>query len=468
MTKSFYLEPMDSSPVVRYYIETYGCAANQADSELMESILSSAGYARSSLDEADFLIINTCGVKSPTENKIVHRIKELSRTGKPLIVAGCLPKINWDRLVSETSFNVALTPYTAHRVLEAVREARRGAEHVIIDGSRPVEKPLFQGARRASGLIGVIEVEEGCNFQCSFCATKFARGTTYSYSPESIIGAVKKLVGSGVLEVRLTGQDVAAYHRDGVDLPELVRRIVREVGGVYRIRVGMMTPVYAYRIRRGLAGLLALTNVYKFLHIPVQTGSDRVLRLMGRGHKISLFRDLVSYLRREFGDYTLATDIIVGHPGETEEDFKLTLRLLREVGFDVVNLSKFGSRPGTRASLMKQIPSNVVAERSREAYDVCLEVMEKRNSRWVGWEGRAFVVEKGTKAGTWIARNDWYKPIVVRGGREVYGKIVEVRVEGYSAVRLDGRLVRVHEAARTTGGLREGLEEGLQVEAATT
>jgi len=425
----------------RYYLETYGCAANQADSAIMRGILEGAGFeAAASPEESDVVLINTCGVKSPTEDKIIDRLAELSRSGRPLVVAGCLTLINWRRLVRAADFGAALTPRSVHRVLEAVELAAADPRgRALLDSEGPPEKPDLS---IPEGLVGTVEIEDGCTFSCSFCATKLSRGTTHSYSARSIVEAVRRMVRAGAREIRLTGQDVASY-RDGaggaeLDLVGLVELIDSEVEGDYRLRIGMMTPVLAWRLSGRLPELYGRARVYKFAHIPVQSGSDRVLRLMRRGHGADLFLELVRRLRSRVPMLTLETDVIVGHPGEDEEDFRMTLDLLRATEPDVVNLSKYSNRPGTEASRMEQLPSQVVAERSREAHREVMRMMEKRNSRWMGWRGRALVLERGTRPGTMIARNDWYKPIVIGGGARLLGRWIEVSVDGYTPVHLNG------------------------------
>lgn len=423
-------------------METYGCAANQAESEIMGGLLDQAGFHDvGNPREADLIIVNTCGVKRPTEDKIIERLRRLSRLDKPLVIAGCLPKINWDRLIREVEFAVAITPHSVHRIVEAAEIAMEGgSSRRLLDSREPPDKPALQ-TKRLHERIGTIIIEDGCNFRCSFCATRFARGYTYSYPPASILGAARGLLSSGAVEVRLTGQDVAAYRYGSMNLPGLVRTLVNEVPGDYRIRVGMMTPMFADRIRDGLVGMLEERKVYKFTHIPVQSGSDHLLALMRRGHGVELFETLISFLRGKIDRLTLATDVIVGHPGEGEDDFELTLKLLRRVEPDVVNLSKYGNRPNTPASKMVQVPTDIISKRSRMMYEAALMMMEHRNSSWVGWEGCVRIIKRGRKLGTLIARNDWYKPIVVKGEEDLLGKTLNVIVEGYTPVRLDGRIL---------------------------
>ena len=422
---------------MRYYLETYGCAANRADELVMREVLRRSGWVEASIDQADVLIVNTCGVKKPTEDRMFSRISKLSSIGKPIVVAGCLPRINPNGLL-RYRWSVALDPSSVHRVVDACQLALRGVTHFTFeDGSMP-DKPSFI-SRPLDGPIGVIEVQEGCNFACSFCATRFARGRVISFPPNSILRALSEVVRKGAWEIWFTGQDVAAYNFNGIDLPALLR-MASELDGDFMIRVGMMTPVYAERIKEGLAGVMG-RKVFRFLHLPVQSGSDKVLKVMARGHKVDLFYGLVDFFRGRVDGLTLATDIIVGHPGEEEEDFELTVKLLERVKPDVINLSKYGDRPGTPASKMKKVPSHIIAKRSRYLYGVILRIMRERNERWIGWEGHAVVTQRGTKRGTWMARNESYKPIVVRSDEHLLGRRIEVAIEGAEPTHLVGRLL---------------------------
>lgn len=422
---------------MKYYIETYGCAANRADELIMKERMRRNGWLEASIEEADVLIINTCGVKKPTEDKVLSRLSKLSSTGKPIIVAGCLPKINLDRLLLYR-WSVALDPSRVHKIVEASNLALSGAMHTLLEGEPIQDKPSLI-SEPLDGPIGVIEIQEGCNFNCSFCATKFSRGDTISFPPNSILKALEEIVRKGAWEVWFTGQDVAAYNFNGIDLPNLLRMATR-LNGDFMIRVGMMTPVYAEKIKCGLADVIG-HKVFRFLHIPVQSGSDKMLRIMARGHKVDLFYNLIDSFRRRVDRLTIATDIIVGHPGEDEEDFELTLKLLEKVKPDVINLSKYWDRPRTKASRMKKVPSHIISRRSRCIYGIALHIMRERNEEWIGWEGPAVVTERGTKGGTWIARNDSYKPIVIRSDENLLGRRVEVSIEGAEPTHLVGRLL---------------------------
>lgn len=424
---------------MKYYIETYGCAANQADTIIMKGILESRGYLEGSIDDSEVIIINTCGVKKPTEDKILWRVSKLKELNKPIVVAGCLPRINLNRLLRH-EWNVALDSNGVHLIERAVKLALSGKKHVALFSKRPAPKPSLIN-RPITPTIGAIEIQEGCSFECSFCATRFSRGKLYSYPAHDIIKALDGLVKQGVWEVWFTGQDVGAYRYGDVELPRLLE-LASKVKGDFMIRVGMITPVYATRIKEGLSSVYKKGKVFRFLHLPIQSGSDKMLSCMRRGHGISLFYRLVEFFRKGIDGLTLATDIIVGHPGEEEEDFEQTVKLIENVKPDVVNLSKFGTRPGTLAAKMKKVPTDVVAKRSRYIYDIILRSMRERNERWIGWEGGAVVTQIGNKNGTWIARNYAYKPIVIRSDSFLLGRKVFLSIEDVAPTHLYGKLLR--------------------------
>lgn len=427
---------------MKYYIETYGCAANQADTIIMKEILGKRGYLEGSIDDSEVIIINTCGVKKPTEDKILWRVSKLKELKKPIVVTGCLPRINLNRLL-RYEWNVALDSNGVHLIEKAVKLALSGKKGLTLFSERPAPKPLLIN-RPITPTIGAIEVQEGCSFECSFCATRFSRGKAYSYPAHDIIKALDRLVKQGAWEIWFTGQDVGAYRYGEVRLPRLLE-LASKVEGDFMIRVGMITPVYAAGIKEGLSQAYRKGKVFRFLHLPVQSGSDKVLSYMKRGHRISLFYRLVEFFREKVDGLTLATDIIVGHPGEEEEDFEQTVKLIERVRPDVVNLSKFGARPGTLAAKMKKIPTDVVARRSRYIYGIILRGMKERNERWIGWEGEAVVTQKGNKNGTWVARNYAYKPIVIRTDSFLLGKRVLLSVEDAASTHLYGKLLRTIE-----------------------
>jgi len=413
----------------RVYFESYGCASNRFDLEVMLALLLEAGFVvTDDAEAADILLINTCAVKTPTESRMLERIRKLSLLGKPLIIAGCLPKINLPAVRKVTKGRaVMLDPYSVHRILEAVEHAETHKGERIIFSEKPTVK-LAQPKIRTNKIVEIVQIAEGCTGACAYCCVRFARGKLFSYPKSLILERIKRAVSEGVREVWITSQDSGAYGMDiGTNLAELLREIV-EIDGGFFVRVGMMNPKNAMRILNPLIEAYKDRKIFKFLHIPLQSGDNEVLRLMNRPYTVEDFMEIVNSFRREIPQITIATDIICGFPGESREAFERTLKVLEEIKPDVVNVSKFFPRPGTPAKRMRQVPYEEVKARSRAGSKLALKLSLERNRVWVGWEGRILIDEKGT-GDSWIGRNFAYKPVVVRGeGGDLLGKFLRVRV----------------------------------------
>lgn len=424
---------------MRYYIETYGCAANEFDSLVISNFLENSGWQKSNLEDSDLIILNTCGVKKPTEDKILFRLKEFNNMKKKVIVAGCLTRIDPDALRS-VGFNVALDVRSINRVAEAAELALKGAENFFIKSDNNFDKVAFL-TKKLTETIGVIEVQEGCAYNCTYCATKASRGSVFSFPDTSILRSLSNLARNGAKEIWLTGQDVAAYRYDNKDLADLLREI-DTVDLDFYVRIGMSTPPFFKIIADKLLNSYP-AKAYRFFHIPVQSGSDKVLLDMKRGYRSSLFEDLVRKIRSAFPESTIETDIIVGYPTETKEDFEDTLELLLKTRPNVVNISKFWKRPNTEASRLKDLDSKIVSERSKRAYELILQIMKEENEKWTGWEGEVIVTEKSEKRTGWKARNIAYKQIIVESEENLLGKKVLVKVYESDAVNLYAKPIYV-------------------------
>lgn len=350
-------------------IDTYGCAANQADSELLAGILKQAGFEiTDSLANADLAIINSCIVKTPTENRITRRIQELASAGKPLIVAGCMAKTSQRKIERIAPKASIVGPDSLTHVAEAAKAALEGRKTIFVNDDRK-DKPGLPRVRTEKE-IGIVPIAIGCLGECSYCATKLARGRLKSYPVDCIVAEAKRLVADGCKEVWLTSEDNSCYGLDiKTNLAELIEA-VSNVAGDFKIRVGMMNPTYI-KDEKQLHDLIEAykdEKVQKFLHLPVQSGSDKILKLMKRGYTVADFVKIVERFRKEIPDLYLSTDVIVGFPGETDEDFQATIELMKKVKPGKVNISKFGARSSTEAAKMKQLPTEKINERSRKLH----------------------------------------------------------------------------------------------------
>ena len=410
------------------YAENYGCAANRFDFEVMLGQLKAAGY-RFSDDpaKADVILINTCGVKKPTEDRIIERIRRLKLLNKPLIICGCLPRINPKAIrKAAPNFAAMLDPRSIDRIVRAMESVRSGKRNILFLSDAPLQK-LRRPMLRLNRVIEIIAISEGCLGNCAYCCVRFARGRLYSFPQEDIIKKIKSSISEGVREIWLTSQDAGAYGVDiDANLAELLKKC-SEIPGRFMIRVGMMNPYHVLKILPELVEVFKNKKIFDFLHLPVQSGDDELLRMMNRRYTVEEFKKIIETFRKEIPDLTISTDVICGFPGEDSEAFENTIRLIEEVKPDIINISKFFPRPGTPAEKMKQLDINLIKSRSRKLSQVARRISFERNERWLGWEGEILIDEKG-KGISWIGRNFAYKPIVVKSKENLIGRFLKVKI----------------------------------------
>ncbi|MFW9799744.1 MAG: tRNA (N(6)-L-threonylcarbamoyladenosine(37)-C(2))-methylthiotransferase [Candidatus Thorarchaeota archaeon] len=412
----------------RFYLETYGCSLNKSDSDIIVGHLSSLGAERvDKIENANLVILNSCGVKEPTEDRIVHRLEELSRQSAPVVIAGCLPRISINRVKSAIpEFAALLGPQSIESlgpIVERVLHGERGIIHLDSDSSSKLS--FFEGP--PSSVICTVPICEGCLGSCAYCAVRFARGDVRSYSISEISRVVDRCVHLGYREIRLTSQDAGVFgHDTGETLPALLTTLDL-IEGPHILRLGMFNPNLVIDSIGHLTEIMASNHYFKFFHIPLQSGSDYVLDRMERQYSTKDWIGIVNKVTRRFPKATVATDIIVGFPGETEVDFESTIALLERVKPSIVNISKYGDRPGTRASKSKEkVDTSVKKERSRKLSSFVSKMIAQHNESWIGWTGPVLVTEPGSKGGV-VCRNFAYKPVVILEDLQ-YGDYVNVEV----------------------------------------
>lgn len=406
---------------MRVYIETYGCAANQGDASIMQGILVEKGHQIvSDVGQADAIILNTCTVIDTTQQRMINRIKKLMREGKTLIVAGCMASAQAE-IVKKIAKDAILLP---PRSVVYVDDALKGR-----DGFSESSKA---GIPRAIKIKLNIPIADGCLYNCSYCITKIARGNLTSYPADLLVADIKKAVKEGCKEIRLTAQDTASYGRDiGRSLPELIN-MVANIEGEFRVRVGMMHPLSAYNILDDLLDSFNNKKVYKFLHLPLQSASPKILRKMRRGYTFEHFMEIIEAFRKKFADITIATDVIVAFPGEEKEDFEHTLNALLEIEPDVINITRFSPRPGTDSWKMKRMPTQIAKERSRILSSIAQEIAYKRNRKLIGKKVNALFLEeyKNWKVG----KTDSYKSVFSKNAS--IGDFMKVKITDASPTHL--------------------------------
>jgi MiaB-like tRNA modifying enzyme len=405
---------------LRVAIETYGCTMNQADSDIMRGLIARY-FTLSDVKSADAVVINSCGVIEHTERKIIRRIQELKKAGKRVILAGCLPKISRKSL---EMVDAAISPENVDKIVEAIKASFDG-KATILDRQKKDKAAMHEvKCRLRENVIAIVSISEGCLGSCSFCATRFARGRLKSFSVEAIVKEVEKAVKQGFREIQLTSQDTGAYGLDEGEfrLPELLRRI-SEVDHEFRVRVGMMNPHHAVRMVEELVDAFSSEKIYKFIHVPVQSGDNGILNHMKRNHTVEDFVEVVEYFRKSFNDVMLSTDIIVGYPTETEEAFWKSYELIKEIKPDIVNITRFSPRKGTPAAKLKDMPDWIKKERSRILTRLCREIGYENNRRFVGKKMRVLVTRHGRK--NMLARTNSYRPVITEGS---LGEFKDVKI----------------------------------------
>lgn len=426
---------------LKYYLETYGCSLNTADSDIIVGRLETINGQRvKDIREAQLILLNTCGVKEPTEDKIIHRLEELGKSNTPVIVTGCLPKISPDRIEQAIPRYAALLgPQSINTLASIIPRILHGAR-----GIRQIESDNSYKLKWLAGppdsVICTIPICEGCLGSCAYCAVKFARGKVRSYSISSIHRIVERCIHLGYREIRLTSQDAAVFGSDtGESLTDLLLSI-GNIEGNHRFRLGMLNPNMVTSSINDLLESMQNEHFFKFFHIPLQSGSDKILKTMKRRYIASDWVSIVERVRKRFKNPTIATDIIVGFPGENETDFNETLELIQRVRPSAINISKYGDRPNTLASKSNEkVDTSVKKRRSRILTKIVNEIIMEFNETWVGWSGPIIITEKGPKGGM-LGRNESYKIVVVHEDLTP-GAIVDVKITSSERTHLNGKVI---------------------------
>ena len=440
----------------KLYIETYGCQMNVADSEVVASVMQMAGYETTeSLDEADAMFLNTCSVRDNAEQKIYHRLDALDavRRKRPLIIGvlGCMAERVKDDLLKNHHADLVAGPDAYLSLPDLVAQAETGHKAINIELStsetyKDVVPQRLHGAR----IGGFVSIMRGCNNFCHYCIVPYTRGRERSRDVESILREVRDLRDRGFKEVTLLGQNVNSYVRPTPDpsraggelrFPELLRMVAEEAP---EMRVRFTTSHPKDMSDETLQVIAEMPNVCKHIHLPVQSGSDRILKLMNRKYTREWYLDRVAAIRRIIPDCGLSTDIFVGYHSETEEDHQLSLSLMREVGYDSAFMFKYSERPGTYAS--KHLPDDVPEEekirRLNELIALQTEISAQQNKKD---EGKEFdvLIEGFSKRSReqLMGRTEQNKAVVMPKAGHHIGETVKVRIMGSTSATLLGEII---------------------------
>jgi MiaB/RimO family radical SAM methylthiotransferase len=412
-----------------------GCAANFGDGEKIARILSKKSEVSFEFPETsvatpaqlEAFYLNVCTVKGNAGAIKLLRKAASTYPNVPIYITGCAPKDFREEAIKA----VPRVQFTSLKELEAS----------TLSSSTEAIKSRSHNVLRESPYIGIVNIEEGCLDACAFCSTHLVKGRLHSFAPNVIVDQVQALVDDGCLEIQLTGQDCACYGFDiGTNLAELTQRILTHVNGNYRIRLGMGNPRHVLGYQEALLDCFTDERIYKFIHIPVQSGSENVLKAMNRRHTARDYATLAHAFTERFSKFTLSTDLIVGYPGETAADFNDTLELLKETRPTVCNITRFVARPGTVAAHLESatsstqhasanlaVPDTVKHERSAILAETFQQIALENNREWIGDECTVITEKPGYRSGTTIARNTAYRPVAIQGSFPA-GQTLRVRI----------------------------------------
>ena len=431
----------------KLFIETYGCQMNVADSEVVASVMQMAGYDTcESVDEADAVFLNTCSVRDNAEQKIYHRLEALGaiKRKRPLIVGvlGCMAERVQQDLLENHGADLVAGPDAYLTLPDLVAQAETGHKAINIElSTTETYKDVVPQRLHGAKLSGFVSIMRGCNNFCHYCIVPYTRGRERSRDVESILREVRDLRDRGFKEVTLLGQNVNSYHTEGLDFPGLLRKVAEEAP---QMRVRFTTSHPKDMSDETLRVIAEVPNVCKHIHLPVQSGSDKILKLMNRKYTREWYMDRVAAIRRIIPDCGLSTDIFVGYHNETEEDHQLSLSLMREVGYDSAFMFKYSERPGTYAS--KHLPDNVAEDekirRLNELIALQTEMSAQRNKLDEGKEFDVLVEGFSKRSREQLCgRTEQNKMVVFDKGNHHIGETVRVRITGSTSATLFGEEV---------------------------
>jgi MiaB-like tRNA modifying enzyme len=369
--------------------------------------------------DADLVVLNICTVKGDKNALDEIKLVKKNYPNKKIAIAGCITPSIVAPIKQIDPNAILVNTHHIPNISSLVNTKTDALTH-----AKPIK--LLQPRVRTNPVVGIVPISSGCLDACAFCSTRLVKGALFSFPPDAIVREVEKCAADGCKEIWITGQDTCCYGFDrGTNLARLLKEVVA-VEGNFKVRVGMGNPRHVPKYLGELVEIMKHPKIFKFLHIPVQAGNNDVLKAMRRGHTVETYADIVNAMRKEIPEITISTDIIVGYPTETEEQFEDTLKFVEKYQPDIINIARFAPRPGTPAATMQaQVHGNIKKERSRRLTELHRKVAFERNQKWLGWEGEIIIDEK-VKDGV-AGRNYAYKPVVIRQDLPL-GSIAKVRI----------------------------------------
>jgi threonylcarbamoyladenosine tRNA methylthiotransferase CDKAL1 len=420
------------SPIMeKIHLLSFGCSNNFHEGEAMAGLLEKAGYTITKDPyAAEIIILNLCTVKG--DHQALRALKKTTKEyNAKIIAAGCILESTKSTLRELDPSLSLINTNNLDKIVEVVEAVIEGD---VVEVLKPNKITKINIPKiRLNPIINIVPVGNGCTSACTYCSVKLIKGHVQSYSILQLVEEVKRSIKEGCKEIYLTGQDTGAYGLDwktkdanAPELPELLDALT-QIPGDFRIRVGMTSPNHVHRHLQRLITVMKHPKIYKFIHIPIQSGNNEVLKAMKRPNTVEQYKECIHAFKKAFPDITIATDIIVGFPGETDNAFQDTLNLIETTQPDVLNTSRFAPRPQTLAAKMKQVPTNIAKERSKALTKLFERIAAERNTIWSNWAGPILIDEYG-KNNTMVGRNYAYKPVIVKGNHKL-GDELEVSIK---------------------------------------
>ncbi|MBT4540114.1 tRNA (N(6)-L-threonylcarbamoyladenosine(37)-C(2))-methylthiotransferase [Candidatus Woesearchaeota archaeon] len=442
----------------KIHIITFGCSLNFSDSEVMAGLLKKHGFKivkTSKQDEgikkAELIIINSCTVKDTTEKNFKKLLKKLTQLKKKIIIAGCISQTDPEQLEGYSLIGTT----QLNNIAEVVEETLAGNIIKLLERSKTNPRLNLPKIRK-NPFVEIIPISQGCLGNCSYCKTKAARFNLLSYDKKAILCQAKEAVEQGVKEIWLTSQDNAVYGNDiknkkltKITLVDLLKDLIN-LPGKFKVRIGMGNPNHFIKIIDELLLLFKSKNgdkLYQFLHIPLQSGNNTILKAMNRKYKVDDYKKLIRKIKKQIPKMTLSTDLIVGFPGETEKQFMDSIKLIKEIKPAVLNISRYSARPKTLAANMPQIHGRDIKNRSRLLTKEFYKIAIQQHKIWLGWRGYIVIDEEG-KVGTdtMIGRNLSYKPVIINNIHKRkkinIGDVVKVKIVNTTRNDLRGEIIK--------------------------
>mmetsp|Transcript_73495 Transcript_73495/g.172385 ORF Transcript_73495/g.172385 Transcript_73495/m.172385 type:complete len:467 (-) Transcript_73495:8-1408(-) len=428
----------------RIHVKTFGCPHNQSDGEYLAGQLKDYGYTLvETLEESDAIVINSCTVKHPSETRALNLVTNAQQAGKGVVLAGCVPSSN--KKLAQTLTGVSLLDVTQlDRIVEVVEETVKGNTVQLLDKRGDLPSLSLPKVRKHR-LAEIITINAGCLGNCTYCKTKMSRGKVVSYPIDAIIARALDAAKEGVCQIELASEDMGAYGLDiGTNIAELLVRLSDALPPHVMLRTGMTNPPFIMQHVDKIIEVLNRPNVHAFMHIPVQSGSDQVLRAMRREYTVGDFAYLADRLKAGVPELFLLTDIICGFPTESDQDWNETMELCRKYQFQGIHISQFYARPGTAAARLKPLKSHVGKERYRELAE--LVTSTNRNEGLLGREERVWFADteeerSKSEQGQTVGRTKTFAKVLVPRDDALLGRSALVRITSTCRLHVEGQVL---------------------------